>query len=123
MIYYIPKDDNRVLVQHLNAKELHCKCQYADCTRTLVGESTVNSYHLVREHFTYPIAVNSAYRCQRHNADVGGKAGSFHMLGMALDLTPAEFSEKELDRLEFIARMYYGVVIRYPNFIHCHNVR
>lgn len=33
-----------------------------------------------------PIAINSGYRCERHNREVGGVADSPHMGGLALDL-------------------------------------
>lgn len=34
-----------------------------------------------------PITVNDAYRCQDHNRAVGGEPQSFHMRGMAADIT------------------------------------
>jgi hypothetical protein len=121
MIFYVSKSDNRLLTTNLKASELHCKCSNEDCAFTLVGESTIASFQNLRSTFGLGIRINSAYRCQRHNASVGGKPNSFHLRGMALDLTPADYSEKELDRLQLLAQKYYKVVIRYPTFIHCHN--
>ena len=33
-------------------------------------------------------SITSGFRCRTHNLAVGGQDGSFHMLGMAVDLTP-----------------------------------
>ncbi len=30
--------------------------------------------------------INSGFRCKRHNEDVGGEEGSFHILGKAADI-------------------------------------
>lgn len=123
MIFYIQKGENRLLSTYLNSSEFHCHCKHPDCTFTLVGESTAAKFHLVRTQFAEAVQINSAFRCQRHNADVGGKINSYHVKGMAMDLTPKDFSKEKLDRLQYIARMYYEVVVPYPTFIHCHNVR
>lgn len=34
-----------------------------------------------------PLVVTSGYRCPKHNAEVGGVAGSAHTLGLAADLS------------------------------------
>ena len=39
-----------------------------------------------REWYGKPVCVNSGYRCARHNAAVGGVAGSQHMRGEAADI-------------------------------------
>ena len=45
----------------------------------------------VREVFGGPIVVNSGYRCERHNRDVGGVRNSQHLRGEAADIAPAGF--------------------------------
>ena len=107
----------------LNLSEYHCKCKNSDCSRTLVLDRTVRSFGLVRGVFGRPIIVNSAFRCQRHNYDVGGLKNSYHLVGAAMDLRPqGDFEPKELIRLEKICDMYFDVVLRYEGFIHCHNL-
>ncbi len=40
-----------------------------------------------------PIAINSAYRCPKHNAEVGGTPLSVHQWGLALDLDADSMQE------------------------------
>lgn len=46
----------------------------------------VAALNALREEYGSAILVNSAYRCDLHNAAVGGVAGSYHVLGRAADL-------------------------------------
>ena len=112
------------LTKHLSLSEYHCKCtSNSDCTKTFVLCRTVRSFGLVRNIFSEPIIINSAFRCQRHNTDVGGSKNSYHKIGAAMDLRPVgDFRVEELDRLDKICQMYFDVALRYEGFIHCHNV-
>ena len=62
-----------------------------------------------------PIVVNSGYRCNVHNAAVGGVANSQHMRGEAADIRC-----KDLRKLEDILTEMgkYDQLIIYPGFIH-----
>lgn len=77
-----------------------------------------------REAFGGPVRVNSGYRCQRHNAAVGGVANSQHLRGEAADIAPVKSEElrvkSELERLAGIIERNgrYDQMIIYPTFIH-----
>lgn len=114
---------NAVLGPHLRTTETHCHCDNIDCNFTIYAPSTVLSFNSTRAQFEQPIIVNSWYRCQVHNRAVGGVSYSFHMKGLACDLTPLRLDLLELDRLERIAREHFDVVIRYDVFVHCHNMK
>lgn len=58
--------------------QLHCK----ENVEALVD----NVLDPAREGYGKPVCVNSGYRCARHNAAVGGMAGSQHMRGEAADI-------------------------------------
>lgn len=62
--------------------ELACpccgKCEMDDYFMALLVEA--------REAAGIPFKVNSAYRCDKHNLDVGGKPGSAHRHGKAADI-------------------------------------
>jgi len=116
MISHIEKGKQVLLAEHLYSAEVHCKCHYSHCTQTLIANSAVRSFWGVRKSYDEPVRVNSGFRCQMHNKDVGGVEHSYHKLGLALDL-----EADDLDRLEWAARMYFDVVIRYETFVHCHN--
>jgi uncharacterized protein YcbK (DUF882 family) len=38
-----------------------------------------------------PIYINSGYRCKEENHKVGGVSGSYHLLGMAVDIHAGDF--------------------------------
>jgi len=62
--------------------------------------------------------VTSGYRCIIHNKDVKGQPNSYHLLGLAADVTVTKFNIRELGRL---AKMVgFSTVIIYPHqrFIH-----
>lgn len=110
---------SKLLVPYLTLREFECKCKYDECTRTLVLESVLKSFSLLRSVFRLALIVNSGFRCQRHNKKEGGLPNSFHTIGSALDLRPVDLAD--LDRLEELARLFFDVVVRYETFIHCHN--
>ena len=64
---------------------------------------------------------NCCYRCPSHNAEVGGAAHSYHMLGMAIDIDASEV-EGGVDALGELARSINpdGGVIEYHGscFVH-----
>jgi uncharacterized protein YcbK (DUF882 family) len=71
----------------------------------------------VREHFDVPVRINSGYRTNAHNADIGGASQSKHLLGMAADLDvdgvpPNEVAWFAADELEV------GGLGRYGTFTH-----
>lgn len=118
LYFYLDLGYNRTEVRAYpkSDAEVDCKCKSEICTHTLVAESTLKSVLDLREEHANTIVVTSWYRCNVHNAEVGGKLKSKHLLGLAVDLwSPV------LDKLEEEARDYFDVVIRYDNFIHCHN--
>lgn len=68
------------------------------CSITLINPKLVERLEQIREHFNAPITISSAYRCQRHNAAVGGATKSRHAMGDAADIivkghTPREVAQ------------------------------
>lgn len=119
---YTPVDVK--LTKFLTLSEYKCKCKYETCTRTLILASTVRSFTKLRADWGAPLVLNSAFRCERHNIDIGGSEGSFHKIGAAIDIRPASdiFTVEHLDRLEALAYTHFDVVLRYDSFVHCHNL-
>lgn len=76
-------EKNQQLSEHFTHAEFACRC---------CGEITVNPMLLaaLEELRTVlggiPIHVNSGYRCEKHNAEVGGKPNSQHLVGNAADI-------------------------------------
>jgi hypothetical protein len=114
------KNQDKYLNKYLQLREIECKCVYPECTLTLYSPSTVESFFGLRDAFGSAIHVNSGFRCQKHNDDIGGKVNSMHCRGQALDLSVSDPSR--LKSLKSLASQFFDVVIEYDGFIHCHNL-
>jgi uncharacterized protein YcbK (DUF882 family) len=53
----------------------------------------------VREAVSLPVNVESGYRCEKHNASVGGEKNSGHLTGEAADIWVNGLSNRELGTL------------------------
>ena len=73
------------LTEHFNISEFHCKGASCGCTETLHDPALSAYLQQIRQHFGKPLYITSGYRCQKHNAAVGGVSGSLHMKGQAAD--------------------------------------
>ena len=98
-------------------KEFACKCcgQLPPLARENVKALVSEVLDPVREKLGMPIVVNSGYRCEKHNKDVGGVRNSQHLRGEAADVTCAD-----LPRLKalIIENGKFDQLITYPTFLH-----
>lgn len=76
----------------------------------------------IRERFGAPIIVNSAYRTEAVNKQVGGSKRSLHKKGLAADIRPKDLSSLgdlwNLLQSEQSKRNCYTELIKYETFIH-----
>jgi len=73
-----------------------------------------------RQRLGKPIMVNSGFRCQVHNAAVGGASSSQHMRGEAADVRSVQgsgFTVQDLARV-IVANGRWDQMILYPTFVH-----
>lgn len=78
-----------------------------------------NTLNYIRQEFGHPIIVNSAYRTEQVNKQVGGAKRSLHMQGRAADIRPKDSSKlDELWRILEKDKNCYSELIKYPTFIH-----
>ena len=52
----------------------------------LMDKDFLNKLDELREKFDKPIKINSGYRTEDHNANVGGTSSSSHIKGLAVDI-------------------------------------
>ncbi len=81
--------------EHFKVTEFACK----HCGKNLIDQRVINMAEEIRQKLGVPVRVNSGYRCEVHNARVGGvqkkydkngnliSKGSKHMYGLAADLS------------------------------------
>ena len=76
----------------------------------------------IRElHGNRPLSVNSGYRTAAHNTAIGGAANSFHVRGMAADITIGGLAPEDICRAAETALREAGIpggICIYPTFTH-----
>ena len=84
-------------MKYFKMKEFECRCgcTSAGSARAMPAEVKANIKALVdnvldplREAYGKPINVNSGFRCEKHNKEVGGVPNSQHVKGEAADIRP-----------------------------------
>lgn len=108
-----------------NEKELCCKCcgQLPPFARENMEALVENVLDPLRERYGKPIVVNSGYRCQKHNKEVGGATNSQHMRGEAADIRPTTNCTNYTNELALMKQLIveskqYDQLIVYPTFLH-----
>lgn len=71
------------LNQYFNLKEFECPC----CHRVMLSEILLQKLFQLRYLLGKPINIDSGYRCVEDNKAIGGSIGSYHMKGMAADIS------------------------------------
>lgn len=89
---YTTLDRNEKLSEHFHAREFECVGEKA----ITVGVQLLQELEKVRNHFNEPVHINSGFRNKEHNAKVGGKANSKHLMGIAADIWVENVSPKEV---------------------------
>ena len=67
---------------HFSREELKCPC----CGECHMDPVFMAKLEALREACGFPFVVNSAFRCDVHNAAVGGGERSAHLEGLAVDI-------------------------------------
>lgn len=68
-------------LKHFKKDEFACPC----CGKNNMDIELVERLERVRSIITMPMTITSGCRCEKHNHDVGGKADSAHLYGLAVD--------------------------------------
>ena len=98
-------------------KEFACKCcgQLPPLARENVKALVSEVLDPVREKLGMPIVVNSGYRCEKHNKEVGGVKNSQHLKGEAADI---HCQNNERLKQLIIENGKFDQLITYPTFLH-----
>ena len=106
--------------KNFKVDEFKCKC---GCGENEIDQRVINMAQEIRDELGVPIRINSGYRCEKHNANVGGVKGSKHTKGFAADLSCSLGSAK---MFEAVKKLHdkdgklkdLDYCIKYKTFIH-----
>ena len=77
--------------KNFKVSEFACK----HCGKNKIDQRVINMAQEIRDYLGVPVRINSGYRCEVHNKNVGGVKNSKHILGKAADLS-CELGAKKL---------------------------
>ena len=116
------------MTKNFNIEEFKCKgnlkgcdCQMPDDVYNNIQELADN-LQIVRDMLDEPIKINSAYRCENYNRQIGGVSKSQHLKGKAADikvknLTPDQVANA-IEKLQEGGFIKKGGLGRYNSFTH-----
>jgi zinc D-Ala-D-Ala carboxypeptidase len=89
------------LTKNFTLEEFQCPC---GCGASPDPENYEFKYFVgklqeIRDLCKFSLKINSGFRCKKHNAKVGGKKDSSHLLGIAVDIAIAN----DYTRLAFLS--------------------
>jgi len=88
------KGDRTKVSANFMAKEFDCNC--SNCSETLIDLDHVAKLQQLREDLNASIKITSGYRCESHNAAVGGSSNSQHKKGTATDIQVSDMDPSEV---------------------------
>lgn len=113
----ISKESNEFIADYITHDEIKCKCNSDICTYTLIDIRLINTWSKLRKEWGQPIQINSCYRCQVHNENVGGVKGSYHTYGTAIDLA-LPLDHRDVSSFIRLCEKHFAFVKLYRNFVH-----
>lgn len=54
---------------------------------------------VIRDELKKPITINSGYRSPKHNKNIGGAKNSYHLTGLAVDISVKDMTPKEVGKV------------------------
>ena len=103
------------LSKNFNSTEFDCHGSGC-CSKTDIDKKLVEYLQNIRDHFGVAVTINSAYRCEKHNAKIGGASKSKHKYGQAADISVKGIAPAEVAKYaESIGILGIGL---YPTFVH-----
>lgn len=106
MIQDYKKGKSFQLSKNFCSLEFDCHCKYPECNTTLVDSDLIEALEKLRKKVK-PIHVTCGYRCSRHNQEVKGKSGSYHLIGKASDIY--------IEGMDIASLYYYAIDV--PEFM------
>jgi uncharacterized protein YcbK (DUF882 family) len=100
-------------MKYFTENELRCKC---GCGELAINDLFIARMEALREYLGFPFIVNSYFRCEKHNKNIGGAKNSYHLKGQAMDIKAKGIEALKL--IESARDFAFAGIIIYKTFIH-----
>ena len=110
---------NDRVTPHFKYNEYACKGNNCCGFSVPINPILTDAVERLRVLIGKPIVISSGFRCRVHNKQIGGSAGSFHALGMAVDISVKSMTPEKLKCFALkIPEFKNGGIGIYGTFIH-----
>lgn len=103
-------------MRNFKITEFACKC----CGQTHMEDSFLDKIDAARDIAGVPFSINSGYRCEAHNKNVGSTSGN-HPAGRAADISATD-SATRMKILRGLIMTGFNRIGVHPQFIHADNM-
>lgn len=100
--------------RYFKLDEFKCKC----CGKVIISDNLLLLLDRAREMAGIPFVITSGYRCEKHNAEIGGVPDSAHIKGLACDIK-AVTSSKRYRIVKALMQVGFNRIGIASDFIHC----
>lgn len=112
--YSLFRDGETQISKNFKVKEFRCK---DGSDKILIDtDFAQNKLQIIRDHFSVPVTINSAYRTESYNKKVGGATNSYHLKGQAFDIVVS--GRTPLEVAQFAESVGVPGIIQYNTFVH-----
>lgn len=115
VIYSLRKEGTMYLSPNFQVREFAC---HDGSDKVVIDLRLVHVLQRIRDHFGASVHINSGYRTQAHNANVGGAADSQHMRGTAADIVVTGVAPSAVADYAETLMPDAGGIGRYGTFTH-----
>ena len=100
--------------RHFDLDRFRCPC----CKKLIISDRLLQLLDLARDIAGVPFIINSGYRCEKHNKEIGGVPNSAHVKGLAADIK-AVTSYERYHILYGLMKAGFNRIGIGKTFIHC----
>lgn len=93
--YSLRRDGNEKLSADFMVREFRC---HDGSDLVMVDEALVEMLQRIRDHYSLPVIISSAYRTVAYNSKIGGAAKSQHLYGRAADIRIGGVNPRDIVR-------------------------
>ncbi|MDL2298482.1 D-Ala-D-Ala carboxypeptidase family metallohydrolase [Synergistaceae bacterium OttesenSCG-928-D05] len=102
------------LSENFKLKEFECPC----CKTVKLHPLLLERLQQLRNIWQKAVVITSGYRCEKHNAEVGGVPRSRHLQGRAADVRIPESQQEEFKRLAELCGFTKIILYGGRGFVH-----